>query len=89
MPTQLQASGPGPFTPGFVLLNPPPLSSVACLAVYTGRTPGFPINRSGKLSPKLLCQLILWGMALSVLRKANGEEGVFFPDPLPPVSSLH
>lgn len=73
MPPQLQASDPEPFPlghPGFVLLNPPPfpflLDARSCSlpCVYTGR-PGFPINRSGKLSSELFCQLILWGMTLS------------------------
>lgn len=51
---------------------------VASLAVYTGRSSGF--LTEVRLCSELLCQLILWGMALSLLDKANGEGSVFFPD---------
>lgn len=80
----------GPFPPGHPgcgLPNPHPtgvLEVVACLAVYTGRSPRFLVNRSGKLSSTLLCQLILEDTALSLLGKANGGLCVcIFPDLLP------
>lgn len=80
MPTWLQASGPGSFPPGhpeFGLLNlhsPQELGVVVCLAIYKGKSPRFLVNRSGKSSFMLVCQLILWSMALSLSARLVGRE---------------